>query len=339
MRRRRCLEVPRRRPRGAVGRRRRRRDRDAGAREPLLRSGRAGAPARRPLGARGRGRAGGRATSSRRGGSSAWPISPAARPTTPARSACPGRAASSTARWRCRGTSSPASTSCAGCSRPTARPPTSRSCGACCGRSRRAMPPEATGAGSSPQPSASGRRARPTAAASTWRSTSASTTHEEPVAELARLVDLHYLYFCRPEPGTLLDLDGELEREVASGLAVLGYEPERGFEEAFSPLGRDRELRGAGRAGQDRPARARAPSPAGGRRRSRDLLGRRRRRRDRRVRRRRRVEGAVRRRTRARGAARASAPARRRPGTTSATATRGWRCSRPGTPPRASCTR
>lgn len=58
--------------------------------------------------------------------------------------------------------------------------------------------------------------------------------HEEPVAELARLVDLHYLYFCRPEPGTLLDLDGELEREVASGLAALGYEPELGFEEAFA---------------------------------------------------------------------------------------------------------
>jgi uncharacterized Ntn-hydrolase superfamily protein len=57
--------------------------------------------------------------------------------------------------------------------------------------------------------------------------------HEEPVAELARLVDLHYLYFCRPEPGTLLELDGALEQEVASGLAALGYEPELGFEEAF----------------------------------------------------------------------------------------------------------
>jgi uncharacterized Ntn-hydrolase superfamily protein len=58
--------------------------------------------------------------------------------------------------------------------------------------------------------------------------------HEEPVAELARLVDLHYLYFCRPEPGTLLDLDGELQREVASRLSVLGYDPEDGFEEALS---------------------------------------------------------------------------------------------------------
>jgi uncharacterized Ntn-hydrolase superfamily protein len=57
--------------------------------------------------------------------------------------------------------------------------------------------------------------------------------HEEPVAELARLVDLHELYFCRPEPGTLLELDGELRQEVASGLAVLGYEPELGFAEAF----------------------------------------------------------------------------------------------------------
>jgi uncharacterized Ntn-hydrolase superfamily protein len=56
----------------------------------------------------------------------------------------------------------------------------------------------------------------------------------EPVAELRRLVGLHNLYFCRPEPGTLLELDGELARETESALAVLGYEPELGFEAAFS---------------------------------------------------------------------------------------------------------
>jgi uncharacterized Ntn-hydrolase superfamily protein len=56
----------------------------------------------------------------------------------------------------------------------------------------------------------------------------------EPVAELARLVDLHYLYFTRPEPGTLLDLDDDLEREITAGLAVLGYEPEQGFGESLA---------------------------------------------------------------------------------------------------------
>jgi uncharacterized Ntn-hydrolase superfamily protein len=56
----------------------------------------------------------------------------------------------------------------------------------------------------------------------------------EPVTELARLVDLHYLYFTRPDPDTLLDLDAELEREISSRLATLGYEPEAGFADAFA---------------------------------------------------------------------------------------------------------
>ncbi len=57
---------------------------------------------------------------------------------------------------------------------------------------------------------------------------------EEPVAELGRLVDLHTLYFCRPDPATLLELDGELVGEVTSALSALGYEPENGFGEAFA---------------------------------------------------------------------------------------------------------
>jgi uncharacterized Ntn-hydrolase superfamily protein len=57
---------------------------------------------------------------------------------------------------------------------------------------------------------------------------------EEPVVELARLVDLHTLYFCRPDPATLLELDGELEREVAAALSALGYAPENGFADAFA---------------------------------------------------------------------------------------------------------
>ncbi len=57
----------------------------------------------------------------------------------------------------------------------------------------------------------------------------------EPVVELARLVDLHDLYFCRPEPGTLLPLDEALTGEVEQSLVTLGYRPEElgGFEAAF----------------------------------------------------------------------------------------------------------
>ncbi len=56
----------------------------------------------------------------------------------------------------------------------------------------------------------------------------------EPVRELGRLVALHTLYFCRPEPGTLLDLAGELALEAEAALTVLGYEPERGFDDAYA---------------------------------------------------------------------------------------------------------
>jgi uncharacterized Ntn-hydrolase superfamily protein len=58
--------------------------------------------------------------------------------------------------------------------------------------------------------------------------------HVEPVAELGRLVDLHNLYFCRPDPKTLLELDPELTREVTEGIAKLGYAPQNGFRDAFA---------------------------------------------------------------------------------------------------------
>ena len=159
------------------------------------------------------------------------------------------------------------------------------------------------------------------------------------MAELARLVDLHYLYFTRPDPDTLLDLDAELEREISSGLAVLGYEPEAGFADAFAPLGRNRELRGAGRSREGRSARARAPAPAGAgsaRRVTYSVV-------------------AVDDDTGAYGVAVASkalcvgahvpwgnaevGAVRPRRGTTSATARRGSRCSSRATPPPTSCTR
>ena len=43
-----------------------------------------------------------------------------------------------------------------------------------------------------------------------------------PVAELARLLDLHELYFGEADPATLLPLDGETGQEVRTLLARLG---------------------------------------------------------------------------------------------------------------------
>jgi uncharacterized Ntn-hydrolase superfamily protein len=57
--------------------------------------------------------------------------------------------------------------------------------------------------------------------------------HPDPVAELGRLIDLHDLYFCRPEPGTLIPLDDDLTDEIASSLRSLGYDPDQGFTAAF----------------------------------------------------------------------------------------------------------
>lgn len=48
--------------------------------------------------------------------------------------------------------------------------------------------------------------------------------HPDPVPELGRLLDLHDLYFGRPDPDTLLPLTGELAAEVAERLQRLGYD-------------------------------------------------------------------------------------------------------------------
>jgi uncharacterized Ntn-hydrolase superfamily protein len=50
--------------------------------------------------------------------------------------------------------------------------------------------------------------------------------HRAPVAELARLLDLHFLYFERPDPTTLLPLTGDLAHEVAIALTKVGYAPD-----------------------------------------------------------------------------------------------------------------
>lgn len=90
------------------------------------------------------------------------------------------------------------------------------------------------------------RRVRQSAAIRVWRAGAAYgggldiavdlrvDDHASPVVELARLVDLHDLYFCRPDPATLIDLDEALRTEVTTALGQLGYRPERGFAEAYA---------------------------------------------------------------------------------------------------------
>jgi len=59
--------------------------------------------------------------------------------------------------------------------------------------------------------------------------------HRAPVGELARLLDLHELYFGKPDPDSLLPLEGELAAEVAASLERLGYPSDGGarLEEAL----------------------------------------------------------------------------------------------------------
>jgi uncharacterized Ntn-hydrolase superfamily protein len=49
--------------------------------------------------------------------------------------------------------------------------------------------------------------------------------HDEPIEELARLLDLHRLYLQRPSEDEVLSADGELEAEVAQHLERLGKRP------------------------------------------------------------------------------------------------------------------
>jgi uncharacterized Ntn-hydrolase superfamily protein len=49
--------------------------------------------------------------------------------------------------------------------------------------------------------------------------------HVAPITELGRLLDLHFLYFERPDPDSLLPLEGDRAAEVAEALATVGYPP------------------------------------------------------------------------------------------------------------------
>jgi uncharacterized Ntn-hydrolase superfamily protein len=90
------------------------------------------------------------------------------------------------------------------------------------------------------------RRGRQSAAVRVWREGAAYgggmdvavdlrvDDHSKPIPELARLVELHNLYFCRPDPKTLIEIDKELTSEITAALDRLGYAPERGFRDALA---------------------------------------------------------------------------------------------------------
>ena len=58
--------------------------------------------------------------------------------------------------------------------------------------------------------------------------------HVAPVAELGRLLDLHDLYFGKPDPDTLLDLAGDLAAEVRALLADRGFADDDDLEAALA---------------------------------------------------------------------------------------------------------
>ena len=47
--------------------------------------------------------------------------------------------------------------------------------------------------------------------------------HPGPVTEMARLLEMHTLYFERPDPATLIELDGPIGAEVRERLAAAGH--------------------------------------------------------------------------------------------------------------------
>jgi len=60
--------------------------------------------------------------------------------------------------------------------------------------------------------------------------------HVAPITELGRLLDLHFLYFQRPDPDSLLPLEGQLAADVTAALAAVGYSTDehRSLDGAFA---------------------------------------------------------------------------------------------------------
>ena len=89
------------------------------------------------------------------------------------------------------------------------------------------------------------RRGRQSAALRVWREGAAyggvldiaidlrADDHPAPIDELGRLLDLHDLYFGKPDPAALLPLEGDLATEVATRLESLGYPTATSLTEAL----------------------------------------------------------------------------------------------------------
>jgi uncharacterized Ntn-hydrolase superfamily protein len=58
--------------------------------------------------------------------------------------------------------------------------------------------------------------------------------HPDPMTELGRLLDLHGLYFDKPDPADLLALTGELAAEVTRRLSDLGHSAPTGVDAALA---------------------------------------------------------------------------------------------------------
>lgn len=54
--------------------------------------------------------------------------------------------------------------------------------------------------------------------------------HPDPVTELGRLLEMHTLYFERPDPATLIPLSGDVEAEVRALLAAAGHPANPGVD-------------------------------------------------------------------------------------------------------------
>ncbi len=66
-----------------------------------------------------------------------------------------------------------------------------------------------------------------------------SDDHPEPIGELARMLDLHELYFGRTPDEDLLPLDGDLASEVRARLATAGYASRDLTRDLYDWMGRE----------------------------------------------------------------------------------------------------
>ena len=60
--------------------------------------------------------------------------------------------------------------------------------------------------------------------------------HDQPIEEIARLLDMFYLYFEKPDPDALLPMEGDVAAEVIASLRQLGYDVGPAVDEVDSQV-------------------------------------------------------------------------------------------------------